>query len=132
MSNPPFFVVELKVKPGQIDDLRNVMREMVNITRTDESGTLNYDWFLSQDGTCYIYERYADEAAVLKHSATFPEALSKRGQAFLPTRLTVFGKVTDAIRERRIEPLRKAAPGIDVVFLDFLGGFSERKTEGRP
>ena len=45
MSDSVFFVLELEVKPGQIDNLRTVMREMVELTRL-EPGTLNYEWFL--------------------------------------------------------------------------------------
>jgi quinol monooxygenase YgiN len=125
MTDSAFFIVELEVKPGQVDDLRKVARDMVAATRADEPGTLNYEYFLSADGTtCYIYERYADEAAVLAHSATFPEELSKRGHAFRPTRLTVYGKITEAIQRRRIDPLLKAVPGIRVVMLEPLAGLA--------
>ena len=125
MSDDLFFVVELEVKPGQIDELRSVMEEMVGRTRTDEPGTVGYEWFLSADGTaCHIYERYADEAGVLAHSATFPETLSRRAQAFRPIQLTAYGTLTDAIREKRIEPLRKAVLGISVILLEPLGGFT--------
>ena len=97
-----FFIVELEIKRGQIEDLRRVAREMVDIARKDEPGTLNYEYFLSNDGaTCHIYERYADEAGALAHSKTFPEELSKRGQAFMPKRLTVYGKVTEAIKQKK-------------------------------
>ena len=40
MSDNVFFIVELDVKPGQIDDLRSVMREMAELTRAHEPGTL--------------------------------------------------------------------------------------------
>ena len=125
MSDSIFFVVELAVQPSQIEDLKSVMREMASRARTDEPGTLSYEWFLSADGTaCHIYERYADSASAVTHSATFPEELGRRGQAFRPTRLTAYGTVTEALREKRIEPLRKAVPGISVVFLESLGGFT--------
>jgi quinol monooxygenase YgiN len=125
MSDNVFFIVELEVKPGQIDDLRSVMREMAELTRADEPGTLNYEWFLTDDGSaCYIYERYADSAAAVAHSATFPAELGQRAQAFLPTRLTAYGTMTDEIREKRIKPLQEAVPGIRVAFLEPLGGFA--------
>ena len=125
MSDNVFFIVELEVKPGQADDLRSVMREMANLTRTDEPGTLNYDWFLTEDGTaCHIYERYADSAAAVVHSATFPAELGQRSQAFLPTRLTAYGTITEEIRQKRIEPLLAVLPGLPVVYLDPFGGFA--------
>ena len=125
MSDSVFFIVELEVNPSQIDDLRNVMREMVDVTRRDEPGTLSYEWFLTDDGTaCHIYESYADPAAAVVHSATFPAELSRRAQAFLPTRLTAYGTMTDEIRKKRIEPLQEGVPGISVVLLEPLGGFA--------
>ena len=122
---PVFFIVELQVKPGQIDDLRSVMGEMADLTRTEEPGTLNYEWFLTEDGTaCHIYERYADSAAAVVHSATFPAELGQRAQAFLPTRLTAYGTITEEIVEKRIKPLLAALPGLPVVCLGPLGGFA--------
>ena len=115
MSDNVFFVLELEIKPGQADDLRAVMREMVSLTRT-EPGTLNYEWFLSDDGaSCHIYERYADSGAVLAHGATFPENLNQRFQAFRLTRLVVYGKAD--------EDLRGALSGLSAAFLQPLGGF---------
>ena len=125
MSDSVFFIVELEVKPGQIDELRSVMEEMTNATRADEPGTLNYEWFLTPDGTvCRIFERYADSASAVAHSRTFPPDLAQRGQAFRPTRLTAYGEITTEIREQRIEPLLAAVPGIKVVVLEPLGGFT--------
>ena len=125
MSDNVFFIVELDVKPGQIGDLRGVMREMADLTRAGEPGTLNYEWFLTADGTaCHIFERYADPAAAVVHSATFPAELSQRAQAFLPTRLTAYGTITEEIQQKRIEPLRQALPGLPVVYLYPLGGFA--------
>ena len=115
MSDNVFFVLELEIKPGQIDALRTVMREMVDLTRL-EPGTLNYEWFLSDDGaSCHIYERYADSGAVLAHGTTFPENLNERFIAFQPTRLTVYGRANEAARE--------AVSALAPTFLQPLGGF---------
>jgi quinol monooxygenase YgiN len=115
MSDRVSFVLELDVEPGKLDELRNVMQDMVALTRS-EPGTLSYEWFLSDDGTaCHIYERYADPEAVLAHGTTFPENLWERFQTFRPTRLTVYGKASEALREA-ISEFRPA-------FLEPLGGF---------
>ena len=71
MSDDVFLCLSLKSRPDLIDDLRTVMREMVDLTRL-EPGTLNYEWFLSDDGaSCHFYERYAGSGAVLTHATTF-------------------------------------------------------------
>jgi quinol monooxygenase YgiN len=102
MSDSVFFVVELEVKPGQVDELQSVMEEMAAVTQADEPGTLNYEWFLTDDGSaCYIFERYADAEAGVVHSRTFPPELSQRAMAFRPTRLTAYGSLSEAIRQQR-------------------------------
>ena len=119
MSDSIFFVVELEVKPGQVEDLESVARDMVSVARKDEPGTLNYEYFLSDDRTtCHIYERYVNPEALLRHGLTGSDELNKRGQAFRPVRLTVYGKVTEEVREKRIEPLLKAVPGFKVVYME--------------
>ena len=119
INDSTYFVVELEVKPGQVDDLKAVARDIVSVARKDEPGTLNYEYFLSQDGTtCHIYERYVNPEAHLRHGLTVSEELNKRGRAFRPVRLTVYGKVTEEVRERLIEPLLKAVPGFRVVYMD--------------
>jgi len=125
MSDSVFFVVELEVKPGQVDELQSVMEEMAAVTQADEPGTLNYEWFLTDDGSaCYIFERYADAEAAVVHSRTFPPELSQRAMAFRPTRLTAYGSLTEAITAQRIEPLLAALPGISFVAVEPAGGFT--------
>ena len=61
VSDNVFWVVELAIIPGQLDAFKALMNEMVAATQADEPGALNYEWFISEDGTtCHIYERYAD------------------------------------------------------------------------
>ena len=125
MSESLFFIVELEVNQGQAEALQSVMEEMMNLTQADEPGTLSYEWFLSDDGrACHIYERYANPAAALIHNKTFPKELFDRSQAFRPTRLTAYGNVTAEIQEKRIDPLRRAVPGIRIAVLGYSGGFT--------
>ena len=125
MGDNVFFVVELEVNPDQTHELRSVMEEMVKVTRDDEPGTLNYEWFLNGDGTeCHIYERYADATAAVVHSRAFAPELSQRSQAFPPTRVTAYGQLNEEIRKKRIAPLQAAVPGIELVVLEPLGGLA--------
>ena len=61
------WVVQCAVKEGQLDAFKELMEEMVAGT-SEEPGTLNYEWFISDDGsTVHIYEKYADSEATVKH-----------------------------------------------------------------
>lgn len=125
MNGNVFFVVELEIQPGQVDDLRAVAEEMVKLANSNEPGTLNYEYFLSEDeGTCHIYERYVDIDALGVHSASFPAELNERSQAFRPRRLTAYGNVPGEVRAQRIDPIRQAVPGFEAAYMKPLSGFS--------
>lgn len=48
------------------------MTTLVDATRRNEVGTLNYEWAISNDQkVCHIYERYQDSVAVMIHLKSF-------------------------------------------------------------
>lgn len=123
MSDTPFFIVELAIQPGQLEQLRSVAQDLTNAVRSDEPGTVNYEWFVNREHTAaFIFERYASDAAALVHSKTFSDDLVKRSQAFMPTRLNVFGSLGDAMPQHRIQPLLESVPGISIVYHDSIVG----------
>jgi len=109
--------VELLVKPGQLENFRALTHEMVESTR-GEPGVLNYERFVSTDGTVvYVYERYVNSAAALAHLRTFEQQF---GRGFLDmvarTRFTVFGTPSEA--------LRGVLDGFGATYLEPFGGFT--------
>jgi quinol monooxygenase YgiN len=119
MDNEVTWLLELAVNPGELETVRALMEEMVASTRA-EAGTLSYAWFVSDDGNVVaIYERYADDAAVLTHLGTFGERFVQRFLgAMTPTRFTVFGTPGDDVRQ--------ALSGFNPTYLGVFGGFSAR------
>lgn len=117
MASHVSWILELQVE-GSESDLRALMTEMVGATRTNEPGTLDYEWSTSADGRqCHIYERYADSDAVLTHLATFGEKFAKRFLAILkPTRFVVYGSPSAAVKQ--------AVAGLNPVYMETLDGFS--------
>ena len=117
MDAPIAWVLEVAVKPGQIDSLQALMAEMVASTDA-EPDALSYEWFASDDGgVVHLYERYADSAAALAHLGTFGEWFAGRFLAAVdPTRLTVMGNPSDQVKA--------ALSGLGPVFLRPLGGFA--------
>jgi quinol monooxygenase YgiN len=76
------------------------MAEMVASTRRDEPGTLDYEWYLTDDGRqLHIFERYADAAAVMTHLATFgARYMGRFFDVLAPQRMTIYGPADDAVR----------------------------------
>jgi quinol monooxygenase YgiN len=117
MDGPVSWVLELAVKPGQLEPFRALMSEMVAATRAD-SGALSYEWFVSHDGgVVLIYERYADSAATVRHLRMFSQQFAERFLAAVEqTRFTVMGTPSDEVRAA----LSEAAP----TYLRPFGGFA--------
>ncbi|MFN8187412.1 MAG: antibiotic biosynthesis monooxygenase [Gaiellales bacterium] len=117
MEEAVSWVVELSVRPGQLETLRSLMEELAASAR-DEPGTLVYDWYISGDGgTVHVYERYADSEATIAHNRAFGERFAGRFlEAVEPTRFTVYGDPSPAARE--------ILDGFGATYLGAWGGFS--------
>lgn len=117
MGDQVSWLLELVVKPGELDKFRALMHEMVGSTRA-EPGALSYEWFVSEDGkVVQIYERYADSAAVLTHLRGFGDKFAERFLAMVePTRFTVFGAPSDEAKA--------ALDGFGATYLGPFGGFA--------
>ena len=117
MGDRVSWVLEVAVKPGQLDAFRALMQEMVEATRA-EPGALGYEWFVSEDGgVVHLNERYAGSAAALAHLATFGEKFAGRFLASVdPTRLTVMGSPSDEVQV--------ALSGFGPTYLRPFGGFA--------
>jgi quinol monooxygenase YgiN len=65
----------LKVRDGQLEGFKRQAAEMMRVTREKDTGTLAYDWFLSDDGTtCEVREAYVDADALVEHAMNVREA----------------------------------------------------------
>ena len=65
------WVLQCTVKDGQLDAFKELMEEMVAGT-SNEAGALNYEWFISDDGsTVHLYEKFADSDAAIAHLTGF-------------------------------------------------------------
>ena len=118
MSEQVSWVLELTVQPEHKDAFSGLVEEMVRATEANEPGTLDYQWSTDADGgTCQIYERYADSAAVLAHLANFGENFAGRFMEILaPTRFVVYGSPSQEV----IEALAPFQP----TYMQSVGGFS--------
>lgn len=101
MNENIHWLLEMKIKPGRTDATKALMEEMIAATREDEPGALNYEWYVDEtEGSCHVYERYADSAAVMTHLGNFGEKFAERFLAVLePTRLAVYGDPSDEVAE---------------------------------
>ena len=84
--------VELEVRPGRLDSFLVLTAEMVDET-AKESGVLNYQRFVSEDGmVCHAVERYESSGAAMRHLQTFRDKFSEQFSSMVTRRrFTVYG-----------------------------------------
>jgi quinol monooxygenase YgiN len=60
----------LKVRDGELAGFKQRASEIMRLTREQDTKTLRYDWFISDDGSeCEVREGYVDADGLLQHNA---------------------------------------------------------------
>ena len=118
MSSNVSYVVEIVVKDGETDNVKALIDEMVNATKANEPGVLNYEFYTSEDGgIIHVHERYTDSAAAMIHLAAFGERFVDRLLAIAePTRFFVYGEPSAEVLG--------ALAAFGAVHMAKIGGFS--------
>jgi len=66
----------LHIHEGKLDQFRAAAAACMESVRENDTGTLQYDWFFSQDQTtCLVRERYQDSAALIDHIGNLGDRL---------------------------------------------------------
>jgi len=118
MSDHIYWTLDLEVREGKSGELKTLMKEMVDATKANEPGTLNYEWTVSDDNRrVTLYERYADSAAAVIHLKTFMKSFAQPFMTCLePKRLVTHGTPSDE--------LKKMLTGMNSKFMNPFGGFA--------
>ena len=92
--------------------------ECIRQVKEKEIGTLQYDWFLSGDGTeCEIREAYESSEAALFHQSNVRETLRILFEKFgSPTSVIIYGDPSPELLENSI------VSGIGVKIFSYLQG----------
>ena len=63
-------IARAKIRPGKLDEYKRLCMEAMEIVRTRDTGTLQYEVFFNADETeAIVFERYRDIDAALEHFA---------------------------------------------------------------
>ena len=70
-------IARLKIHHGKLEEFKRLAVKCMESVRTRDSGTLQYDWFFSDDDSeCVVHERYRDSAALLEHGADLGDTMA--------------------------------------------------------
>ena len=93
------WIVEAKIRDGQRDAFEAVMGDIVEAARQEE-GTLNYQYYVSDDGDVLVYERFRDVESAHIHVTNWDKHAVRWIAAAEPTRMVHLGDLPDDLRER--------------------------------
>ncbi len=93
------WIAEAKVRPNKLSEFQAVMEDIVAESET-EAGTLNYQYYLSDDGDVLVYERFEDANAAHLHVSTWHKFADRWIQAAEPTRMVHLGNLPEDLKER--------------------------------
>ena len=63
-------IARFRIHEGKVDEYKRLSAQAMEIVRTKDPGTLQYDTYLNEDESeCVIIERYRDSEAAMAHAA---------------------------------------------------------------
>ena len=93
------WMFELTINEGRDADFRVMAADMADATLQNEAGTLDYEWYVSENRReLHLFERYESAEAALIHMSTFGAKFAARFFDILtPKRITLYGAVDERI-----------------------------------
>jgi quinol monooxygenase YgiN len=63
-------IVRFKFHQGKVDEFKRLSAQAMEIVRTKDTGTLQYDTYFNDDQSeCIVLERFRDSEALIEHAA---------------------------------------------------------------
>jgi quinol monooxygenase YgiN len=90
----------LKIRPGQLDGFKMQAAEIMRQSREQDTQTLRYDWFISDDDTeCEVHEAYLSEEGLIDHNSHVMAARAVLFEKYAyDHHMCVFGEISEELR----------------------------------
>ena len=99
-------IARVKFHPGKLDEWKRLTHQAMEIVRTRDPGTLQYEVFFNDDETeAIVFERYRDADAALEHFANIEHLMEP-----LMASATITGEVLGTPNETMQAQLRGDQP----------------------
>ena len=115
------WIVEAKLKAGQLENFKGVMNSQVNRALL-EDGTKNYQYYMSDEGDILVFERFKDADSSHEHIENWDAHAERWIDAAAPTRMVHLGDLPDDVRERH--------SALNPLWLKPFGGFARTDSQG--
>ncbi len=109
-------IAHLKIKPGRIDEFKELAQSCIEMVKQKDKGTLQYDWYYNEDNTvCIVQERYINAEAGLQHIANLGDLVVGLFE-LCDLSFDIFGTPTPE--------LKNALEGMDITYYEFAAGIN--------
>jgi quinol monooxygenase YgiN len=92
---------QMKIRDGELEGFRQRAAEIMRLTREEDTKTVRYDWFVSDDGTaCEVREGYLEADGLLEHNTHVREARDTLFRDHADGHdMTIYGEPSPALAE---------------------------------
>jgi len=110
----------MKIREGKLEGFKQQAAECIRQTKEKDTGTLQYDWFISSNRTeCEIREVYESSEALVEHKHNLRQALGKLFEEFAYDHTVVlYGDPSPQL----LEGARIMMPDVEIKVYSFLQG----------
>ena len=99
-------VARAKIRPGKLADYKRLCEEAMEIVRTKDTGTLQYEIFFNEnESEAMVFERYRDADAAIEHFSNISHLMEP-----LMATASVTGEVLGTPNAKMKELLAKGGP----------------------
>jgi quinol monooxygenase YgiN len=83
-------IARFRIHEGKLEEFKRLSAEAMEIVRTKDSGTLQYDTYFNEDQSeCVVLERFRDSEALIEHAENLGDVV----EAILATVSVVHGEL---------------------------------------
>jgi quinol monooxygenase YgiN len=94
-------IARFRIHEGKLGEYERLSAQAMEIVRTKEPGTLQYDTYFDESRTeCVIVERYRDSDAAMEHAANLAEISAKVLEAVTVVHGELLGDPSAELREK--------------------------------
>ena len=94
-------IARFKFNEGKLEEYKRLSAQAMEIVRTKEPGTLQYDTYFNEDQSeCIVIERYRDSEAAMEHAANLADVSAEVLAAVTVVHGELLGEPSEELRKK--------------------------------
>jgi quinol monooxygenase YgiN len=94
-------IARFRLNEGKLEEYKRLSAQAMEIVRTKEPGTLQYDTYFNEDQSeCIVIERYRDSEAAMEHAANLADVSAEVLAAVTVVHGELLGEPSEELRAK--------------------------------